>query len=388
MKSIEIKELFKKYIKRECSEEEIRQIIAYFKNSKDFSDVPTIEDISKALDSYPNMDENAANSIYNNIVEISNNRFIKAKKKFLIWQYTAAAIFIGILTTVYIINFDTSNNFIETPSLIVDNKIHVGSNKAILTLEDGSMVVLKKGEAYESASAKSNGDQLVYETKNQASKNIVYNYLTIPRGGQFFIKLSDGTQIWLNSDSQLKYPTNFTEGKTRQVELIYGEAYFKVSSSTEHKGANFKVLHQNQEIEVLGTEFNLKGYKDEKNVYTTLVEGEVLIYNGISKLNLIPNQQSKLNIESNNLTIEVVDVNTEISWKNGIFNFKGMPIKDIMKVISRWYDVDVIFENKNIESVKFKGSLDKQQSIEEILSIMKSSSINDFEIINKTVILK
>ncbi|MEC3908496.1 FecR family protein [Tamlana sp. 2201CG12-4] len=275
-----------------------------------------------------------------------------------------------------------------TPTVVDTNVITPGVDKATLTLEDGSVIELDKGNTYQAQNVNSNGEQIVYTDKEQNTTEIKYNYLTIPRGGQFFIKLSDGTQIWLNSESQLKYPVNFIKGQTRQVELVYGEAYFDVSPSTEHHGDKFKVLNQSQEIEVLGTEFNVKAYKDETNIYTTLVEGHVVIDNGNTKHDLLPDQQSNLNTQNNTIAIAKVDVNPEISWKNGIFSFKEKSLKEIMKVISRWYDIDVVFENKELESIKFKGILDKQQGIDRILSIMKSSTINNYEIKDKTIILK
>ena len=176
--------------------------------------------------------------------------------------------------------------------------------------------------------------------------------------------------------------------KPRKVELVYGEAYFDVSPSTNPKGAKFKVLNHAQEVEVLGTEVNLKAYKDEASIYTTLVEGKVVVGNGIFKQNLIPNQQSIVDTLNDTLSVIKVDVKGEISWKDGVFIFVDKPLIDIMKVISRWYDVDIIFENKELESLEFMGALNKNQSIEEILSIMKSYSINNFEIKEKTIILK
>ena len=275
-----------------------------------------------------------------------------------------------------------------TPVIVDTNTIVPGIDKATLTLEDGSVIELDKGNTYQAQNVNSNGEQIVYANTAQNIAEIKYNYLTIPRGGQFFIILSDGTKVWLNSESQLKYPVSFIKGQTRQVELVYGEAYFDVSPSTEHHGDKFKVVNQAQEIEVLGTEFNVKAYKDETNVYTTLVEGSVVIDNGIAKHNLSPSQQSNLNTQNNNISIAVVDVEPEISWKNGVFSFKEKSLKEIMKVISRWYDVDVVFENKDLEALKFKGILDKQQGIERILSIMKSTTINNYEIKDKTIILK
>ena len=164
-----------------------------------------------------------------------------------------------------------------TPILNKEDIITTGSDKAVLTLEDGSNIELEKGKAFKTNVVNSNGEKLVYNKTNQTK--ITYNYLTIPRGGQYFVKLSDGTEVWLNSESQLKFPVAFIKGQTREVTLVYGEAYFAVSPSTNHNGATFKVMNQGQEVEVLGTEFNIKAYKDEINIYTTLVEGKVTVSN-------------------------------------------------------------------------------------------------------------
>jgi len=170
--------------------------------------------------------------------------------------------------------------------------------------------------------------------------------------------------------------------------IVYGEAYFEVSPSSEHEGAKFKVLNQSQEIEVLGTKFNLKAYEDDSNIYTTLVEGKVSVSSENANRMLAPNEQASLNRNDHVMTIATVNAYHEIAWKNGIFSFRGKPLKDIMKVLSRWYDVEIIIENKKLESVKFKGTLSKRQSIEEILSIMKSNTINNYEINGKSIILK
>src|SRR5690606_40703343 len=123
---------------------------------------------------------------------------------------------------------------------------------------------LEKGDSIQTHNAISNGEEIIYN--NNTSRQLVYNYLTIPRGGQFQLTLSDGTRVWLNSETQIKYPVSFTDGESRQVELVYGEAYFEVSHSTEHKGSDFIVYNQNQEVQVLGTEFNIKAYKDDSNI--------------------------------------------------------------------------------------------------------------------------
>ena len=205
----------------------------------------------------------------------------------------------------------------------------------------------------------------------------------------FFVQLSDGTKVWLNSDSQLKYPINFISGETRQVELVYGEAYFDVSPRIEHKGADFKVYQNKQEIQVLGTEFNIKAYKDETNIYTTLVEGKVAVSFEEYTQDLVPNQQSIVNLNNSKLIVATVNIYNEISWKEGIFSFEEKSLKEIMKVLSRWYDMDVVFKNKMIEDEEFIGVLGKDQNIEDILSSIKNFGIiKDFKIKYKEVILE
>jgi ferric-dicitrate binding protein FerR (iron transport regulator) len=277
----------------------------------------------------------------------------------------------------------------DVPVITNNNTIKIGTDKATLTLEDGTIVSLEKGQQYNSDNLESNGEELVYKVQNTLKHEISYNYLTIPRGGQYHIILSDGTEVWLNSESQIKYPVAFPKGKTRQVELVYGEAYFDVSPSTNHNGTKFKVLTESQEIEVLGTEFNIKAYKDESYIYTTLAEGIVTVDNASRTQILKPSEQAILNKDNKNLTISKVDVNSETAWKKGLFSFKDKSLMDIMKVLSRWYDVDIYFEDESLKDVHFKGVLSKDKNIEEILILIKNTNyINAYEINNSTIIIK
>ena len=382
-----IEVLLRKFVLNQCSKTEVDQVVSYYQGIKESSQLPSVEEVLDLLDEKPILNEVVANRIEHSIIkEVQKDKITSLKKKLLFWKYAVAAIFIGLITTTYVFKSNTSNTPLEVTPRIV-NTIVPGKDKATLTLEDGSLISLEKGASFKTKNAKSNGEQIVYQNAKSNPSVIKYNYLTIPRGGQFFIKLSDGTQVSLNSESQLKYPVHFIEGETRKVELVYGEAYFDVSPSTNHKGAKFKVLNNTQEIEVLGTEFNIKAYKDEVNIYTTLVEGKVAINTPNLKQLLIPNQQSILDTQNNTLSVITVDVLEAISWKEGVFSFINKPLKDIMKVLSRWYDVDIIFENKELESVEFIGTLNKNQSIDEVLSIMKSFSLNNYEIKGDTIIL-
>lgn len=315
---------------------------------------------------------------------------IESNKKPSYWKYVAAAAIISISVSSYFFSKQNQNNNLENNIVIESPKIVPGTDKATLTLGNGSVIALEKGSNFKTNKISSNGQSLIYkEAKAHTPTKVEYNTLTTKRGGQFYVVLSDGTQVWLNSESQIKFPVDFVEGETRTVELVYGEAYFDVSPSSNHRGQSFKVYNNSQEVNVLGTEFNIKAYKDESNIYTTLVEGRVTVSTKSSSKKLSPNQQLNLNTATNTLSVAHVDVYNEISWKDGIFSFEEKTLKDIMKVLSRWYDMEVVFIDTTIEKEEFNGIIGKDQSIEYILKSIKSYGIiKKYKINDKNVILE
>ncbi|MEP5913014.1 MAG: FecR domain-containing protein, partial [Flavobacteriaceae bacterium] len=250
----------------------------------------------------------------------------------------------------------SSGYFFLSKDILFDQKqnenvlIEPGTNKATLTLSNGSEVVLDNGTVYQDKEITGDATEIIYKPRTRNAEIVEYNYLTVPRGGQYHATLSDGTEVWLNSESQLKYPVSFVRGKVRVVSLVYGEAYFKVSKSSEHNGDAFTLKMNQQDVTVLGTEFNVKAYRDETEVLTTLVEGSVSVTNDIHEELLIPGQQSKLSETTRNFDIYPVQVAEEISWRNGKFSFTNKPLKDITKVLSRWYDVDIDIANAEMEN--------------------------------------
>lgn len=385
MISQDIQRLIIKYLNRQATLLERNELEIWLENDNNYKIFKEHVKINYLIDL--NMEMFDGDGSKKELLELID----KEKKQYRFRKYARvmkyAAVLVGVLASAYFFQDNIFSEPVANVPVIVKT-IEPGTNKATLTLDDGSQVALEKGSSVQIQNANSNGEALIYDA-GDTSKEVAYNYLTIPRGGQFFVKLSDGTQVWLNSESQLKYPVNFVEGETRKVELVYGEAYFDVSPSTEHKGAKFKVFNNAQEVEVIGTEFNIKAYKDETNVYTTLVEGKIAVGFENGKQNLLPNEQSNFNLNTKNIVIIKVDVYNEISWKDGVFSFERKPLKDIMKVLSRWYDMEVVFENNKLEDVKFFGVLDKEQNIIEILeTIKKFKIIESYEVKNKTIILK
>ncbi|PWV45404.1 FecR family protein [Chitinophaga sp. S165] len=256
--------------------------------------------------------------------------------------------------------------------------ISPASNKATLKLADGSTVtldsagrqVLQQG----GATVQQSGGQIVYVVKNN-NEPLRYNTLTTPRGGQFKVKLPDGTDVWLNAASSLRYPTVFSGGE-RRVEVT-GEAYFEVASLAEKP---FRVSVNGQtEIEVLGTHFNVNAYLNERSLQTTLLEGSVRVKQGNEKIILQPGQQARVGQQDNTtqqLTlVKDPDIEKVMAWRHGVFNFDGATLEEVMKQLERWYDIDIVYE-KGIPDIRFGGELNKNINLQDLLVILEKTEVH------------
>ncbi len=310
------------------------------------------------------------------------------KKNYFKYAAVFTALF-AIASFIFLTNTSQKNIIVDNNIPAKNDSISIGSNKAILTLEDGSNVALEKGKIYKSENKSSNGDQLVYtKEKNSKEDIIAYNLITIPRGGQFFLSLSDGTKVWLNSESKLKYPIAFKENTPREVELLYGEAFFDVSASENHSGSHFIVTQNKQKVEVLGTEFNVRAYTNDPLIATTLVEGKIMLNTESKSSVLSPGQQSILNTKTNKVNINHINVYDEVSWKSGYFSFKNKSLEDLTKVLSRWYDIDFVFVNNDVKQITFNGVFKKSQQITEILNAIENTNEVTYSINQKTITMK
>ncbi|WP_433832735.1 FecR family protein [Flavobacterium anhuiense] len=374
--------LLNRYLSGDTNLEENNKLLNYYQSFQTDTDWDEALGSKDELES--KMRTRLQNAIQSEEVKVLPIQPFYTKASF---KLAAMAASLLLLISISLIVNKTNPLKIETPQ-VAHKEILIGSDKATLTLEDGSVIALEKGKSYSKGNASSNGEKLVYNSNGKVEA-IANNLLTIPRGGQFFVQLADSTKVWLNSESQLRYPVAFVDGETRQVELVYGEAYFEVSPSTKHKGSRFKVKTQEQNIEVIGTEFNIKAYRDESAIYTTLVKGVVAVSNVAKKQILTPNQQSKITEYNGKISVAEVDVYNEISWRKGLFVFKGMPLKDIARVLSRWYDVDIVFADPALGNVKFNGVLNKNQKLEDILTTIKNINfINAYEKKDNKIIIK
>jgi len=370
--------LIEKYLDGKITIEEVKKLVNYYESFQETNE--WVEELGP--------ENSIKNKMLINILEsIQEESPVKVVPfyKRSIFKYVAAASLITFIAfgTIYKLQYNKNAGTIAT-----NTTIQIGSDKAALTLEDGSNIVLDKETTYESAKLKSNGKSLVYRKSKNLNNELIYNYLTIPKGGQFFVELSDGTKVWLNSDSKLKYPVSFIKGNPREIELVYGEAYFEVSKSTKHNGDAFVLKTNEQSINVLGTMFNVKAYRDENEIITTLIEGSVRVSNHINKSVLKPGQQSKLSQAKNDFEISTVEIEEFVSWRKGEFSFTNKPLKEIMRVLSRWYDVDIFIKNEEMKGVGFTGVISKQQSLEYILEIIQKTNNMSYKIKNKYIIIE
>ncbi|UII26394.1 DUF4974 domain-containing protein [Fulvivirga maritima] len=298
------------------------------------------------------------------------------------WRYGVAASLV-LLALASIAFF--MNNKDDTENLVAEQVIEAGSDKAILTLADGTEVDLQSGQSYNAQGVTSNGEFIKYEGQQE---KLEYHYLTIPRGGEFYMELSDSTKVWLNADTRIKYPTKFIAGQPRQVELVYGEAYFDVSPSAHNHGDHFIVATGAQKVEVLGTEFNIRAYKQDRNTTTTLVEGSVQLEVADQEISMKPKDQVTFNYESKGLSKKEVVVHDYISWKDGFFSFNESNLASIAENLNRWYDVQIVFADEEVKNIKFNGVFSRELGLNKILNLLGKTSNISYEIEDNKIEIK
>ncbi len=263
-----------------------------------------------------------------------------------------------------------------------------GKNQALLMRETGDPIVLDEFLKLKDDGLEINNTDghLVYKSNNTTTSKgkARTNSLIIPKGGEYNLTLSDGTKIWLNSNSKLKYPTRFT-GKQRMVELE-GEAYFDVSRNEDFP---FVVKMNDIQIKVLGTSFNVNAYSDENEIITTLVEGKVEVNDILreQKEILTPNDQYSINVHNGNYRKTIVDTDIFTAWKDGRFVFQNERLEDIMTRLSRWYNVEVFFQNSDSKNVRFSGDLARYEDFNSILEMIEMTEKVKFNINNRSVLV-
>ena len=263
--------------------------------------------------------------------------------------------------------------------------VHPGTNKAILTLANGQQILLDSSAngqiARQGATTVIKLNGLISYKGGTGDVGNLYNTISTPRGGQYELILPDGSHVWLNSASELRFPIAFGGGR-REVSLK-GEGYFQIAKDARRP---FVVDVNDMKVKVLGTSFNTMAYSEEGTVNTTLVDGSVVVEEGKEQKMLQPGQQACLGREGAAITIRKADVRQVTAWRSGLFEFDNTDLASIMRQLARWYDIDVVYK-VTPEKAPLGGSISRNLDLKEVLSLLEANGINHFSIEGKKVIV-
>lgn len=378
-------EILERYNSGKATREEVQYLEAYY-NLFEINDDFLNDDNEKSIKETIKLSVDHAINVYEGIAKGAGTNAGIFKMSFLRYAAAAMALIMLSIGTYFILR----NGNDTSQQLAVHHELSPGTNKAILTLANGKKIVLDKSANGEIAKqpgisiANTPDGQIVYTViptnDNPANgMDISSNTISTPKGGQYQVVLSDGTRVWLNSASSISYPTIFSK-EERLVELN-GEAYFEVA---KNKKVPFRVKNRTQIIEVLGTHFNVNSYTDEPVMRTTLLEGSVKISTGNDQAILVPGQQARVNKSGTDVSVES-NINTDkvVAWKNGVFSFENDDLKSVMRQITRWYDVNVVYSGP-LPNEKFFGEISRNSNLSEVFKILELNNVH-FDVVGKTI---
>jgi transmembrane sensor len=373
MNELRVTYLYQRYLTNHCSAEELSELEALLKKPHNESIISNLlENTWDDLDMHTAKDipQNQANDIYDAIIQSKSLK----EHNFKLWLRIAASILFFLSLGLVIYRINTKQALENKITISTKTKVQdfmPGKNKAVLTLSNGKEIALDDTERGDIASqdgvliSKLKDGQISYTAAKADQKSSrsssQQNTLTIPKGGQYRLALPDGTLVYLNSASSLTYPTKF-ENAERKVSLT-GEAYFEVAKN--RKMPFIVNVNNKQQIQVLGTHFNVEAYTDEQVINTTLLEGSVKILYQNKQALLKPGQVATYT-NAANLNIAPADLDETVAWKNGLFSFNNENITSVMKKISRWYDVEVVFKG-DMQNVNFLGNYSRTKSLANLI---------------------
>ena len=308
----------------------------------------------------------------------------RQRRRFLPWRRVAryaAAVAVGALALYWL------NRPEESPRMatVAPQEILPGEMKAVLRLEDGEQIALggkdssRQDERLSIRGITESDSALVYGRRDTV-RQVERHTLAIPRGGEYVLTLADGSRVWLNSESELRFPSRF-EGTERRVSVT-GEAYFQVAKDAT---APFVVEAGGVAVRVTGTEFNVMAYADDERVETTLAEGGVTVEAGGRTTRVAPGEQAVFDKATGGLSKRRVDINLYTSWKSGLFEFRDMPLGRVARQLERWYDVRIHFAAPAVADIRFTGAVEKQRPLDFILDIIRETRSVDYRIEGREV---
>lgn len=321
-------------------------------------------------------------SAYGKVWTRKQQRQYKIRRR-RIWTGIAAAIVLVMGMAVSLLQLPGEKDVFVTDGM----ELTAGESKAVLILEDGrrmelgqyvsDSLVLSSGVSLDAA-----GEELKYKEETARNEIVKYNVLEVPRKGEFRLVLADGTKVWMNSESRLKYPVYF-QGKERRV-YLEGEAYFEVKKNADMP---FVVDMGKTSIQVLGTSFNARAYKEEEHVYATLAEGKIRLALGERTLVLKPEEQGIVDLKKGHLSKEKVDLRLYTGWKDGRFIFQEQTLEEMMNTLARWYDIKVFYENSSVRKVTFSGNLKRYDGFDKIIEMLEMTGMAHFKVKGNTILI-
>lgn len=314
---------------------------------------------------------------------------INRRKRLYLWSVRVAAIVLVVVGILFLwqMKRETIDDLGGIASVV---EVESGSPRAILKFSNGEQIELKDGETKNIALI--SGVEVMqdslggvkFEDKNVGGKeDVTYNTIVVPEKGEYFIVLSDGTKVWMNSDSELIFPTRF-DGNKREVKLK-GEAYFEVESDPQKP---FYVCMGEAKVQVLGTAFNVMAYQDDRQMEVALLHGKVNFNIAQKEYLLVPGEIAMCNRLTGETTIRKGDVNAIIDWKSGRFSFEDMPIEDLVIKLKRWYGVDFVFEEESAKLYRFSGAVTKYRNLDYVLNMISKTTNVEFVVASGKVIVR
>lgn len=371
----ETRKLLDKYLAGNCSAEEKAFIERFY-----MEELQKTELLESSAD--PRQTKEHMWKVISRQTALREERTSKSRRSVLI-QLSAAAAILIIIGAAFFLLQDVQQKVVDTPLPKYANDIKPGENKAVLRLASGKNILLdaaKEGllaTESEVSIIKTKKGELRYEINSfsNSSNQIFYHTISTPKGGEYQVILADGTHIWINADSKMRFPA-VIRGNTRNVELT-GEAYFEVA---KNKTMPFEVKAGHQLVQVLGTHFNVNAYADEKVHKTTLLEGSVRVSSGKEQHLIQPGEQARLSAGGQQgFKIEAVDVEEAIAWKNNKIMFSSRPLEEVMRQVSRWYNVEVVYKG-NISKKVFTGSISRYENVSKVLEMLELTNLVHFKI--------
>lgn len=388
--------LFKRYVDGVCTEEENGELLDFIRNAKNDIRVKELMDqVWSRLNADYRLSEEQSERILTGILQPFVLEKIPVKKSLRInlirWSAAAAVLLVIIATfgLLYKRNNRRSSNRVAIVTRS-SGDITPGGNKAVLTLSNGKKIIL---DSVQNGSLLGRNSNYVIKVnngllkfsedgiKNKEQGTEEYNTISTPRGGQYQVILPDGSKVWLNAASSLRFPTAFA-GKVREVQLA-GEAYFEIAPN---KDMPFKVEVNHVEVKVLGTHFDVMAYSDEPAIRTTLLEGEVEVSKGNNRVVLKPGQQASSSLGSDRINVNVADVEQATAWKDGLFFFHSTNIQSVLHQIARWYDVKVVYKGET--NAYLNGMISRNTELSQVLHMLEVTSNLKFIMEGREVIVK